>query len=127
MALSLLPTGIALLDGGVDGLLRQNDLNNGRTKIHKQYSTWYEAVGFVGGLAAALLGAHPDIADPFVYGSGALLASKGGQWALQESQSSTSTTTTSTTGGGAAYGVMRGGGARAIAYGGRRNATAGVL
>ena len=125
MALRLLPTGISLVNGGVDGLLRQNDLNNGRAEIHKQYSSYYEAVGFVGGLVAALMGAHPDLADPFLYSSGALLASKAGQWTVFKTEAAATQTATPTYGGGAAWAAM--GGARQIQYGGRRNATAGIL
>ena len=127
MALRLLPTGIAVINGSVDGLLRQNDLNNGRVEIHKQYSSYYEGVGFVGGLLAALLGAHPDLADPFLYSSGALLASKAGQWTVYKTEASATQTATPTYGGGAAYAAMRGHGAPAIQYGGRRNASAGIL
>jgi len=127
MALRLLPTGIAVVNGGVDGLLRQNDLNNARVEIHKQYSTYYEGAGFLGGLLAALFGAHPDLADPFLYSSASLLASKAGQWTVFKTEAAATQTATPTYGGGAAYAAMGRQGARQIQYGGRREATAGIL
>lgn len=132
MTLSLLPTGIGLLEGGVDGLIRQNDTNNGRVEIHKEYSTYYEAALFVGGAVMGMMDVHPDIFEPLVYGGGALLASKGGQWAMQQAAPATTTTTTSTSTSGGGPGqpfratpANRNG--NAINYGGDRTERVGIL
>ncbi|HUY55357.1 MAG TPA: hypothetical protein VMV23_09395 [Candidatus Nanopelagicaceae bacterium] len=134
MALSLLPTGISVLAGGVDGLLRQNDANNGRTMIHQQYSTYYEGGLLVLGGVMGMFDVHPDLFEPFLYGGGFGIASKGGQWAMEQASPKATTTTTTGTGtGAAATGGGRGpGGGSALGnpginYGAYRDEPAGVL
>ena len=114
--IGLLPEGLVVVEGALNGVLQQNDDNAGRTEFHKQYSTWYEAALFVGGLGLGLIGGHPDLFEPLLYGGTFGLVSKGGQWAVQ--QASKSSTTTST--GGGALRVINGGQAMAELGGGHR-------
>jgi hypothetical protein len=94
--LALVPTGIVLIEGGIDGLIQQNDLNNGRTAFHQQWSTYYEGGLFVLGGLLSLFNVHPDISEPMLFGGGFGISSKFGRWALQAAQGSSS----SSSGGG---------------------------
>ncbi len=119
MSLSLLPTGISVLAGGVDGLLRQNDANNGRIAIHTQYSTYYEGGLFVLGGVMGMFDVHPDLFEPFLYGGGFGISSKFGQWAMQQAGSGSTTGTTGTTGaagGGPGPAVIAGSGLNTRQY-----------
>lgn len=130
MALSLLPTGISLLAGGVDGLLRQNDANNGRTEIHKEYSTYYEGGIFAGGAVMGMFDVHPDLYEPLLYVGGGLLASKFGQWAMAQANSSSSSSSGSTTTSISTSTSSGGGpglGSTGIRYGQYRDEPAGIL
>jgi len=130
MALSLLPEGIGILEGGVDGLLRQMDFDAARFEIHKEYSTYYEAGLAVLGGVMGMMDVHPDIFEPLLYGGTALLASKGGQWAYHQANPSKGALTATSTsyptyGGGPGMSVL--GGAQVGSNGRLRNERVGIL
>jgi hypothetical protein len=116
--IGLLPEGLVVVEGALNGVLQQNDDNAGRTQIHMQYSTWYEAALLVGGLGLGIFGSHPDIFEPLLYGGTFGLTSKAGKWAVQQSSSGSGTGTTTTTTSAAALRVINGGGQAMAEVGG---------
>lgn len=87
----LLPVGVEVIAGGLDGVLRQNDSNNGRTAIQKQYATWYEAALTLAGAGLGMFRYHPDVWEPLLYGGLYGLASKTGQYVMAKQSGSTTT------------------------------------
>ncbi len=133
--IGLLPEGLTLVEGALNGVLQQNDANAGRTQVHLQWSTWYEAGLLVGGLGLGIIGSHPDLFEPLLYGGTFGLATKAGMWAVQQSSSNKTGTGTTTTAaplrvinGGQGMAEL-GGGFRApqIQYGVYKQEPAGVL
>lgn len=79
---------IGVAAGGVDGALEVNDIRHGRVSNARQYSTWFEAAMFGGGLVLNLMRFSPDVTDPLTLGGVALLGRRGGM-ALMQSQTTT--------------------------------------
>lgn len=69
--------------GGVDGALEVADLRAGRVTNTRQYSTWFEAAAFGGGLLLNLMRFSDDITDPLTFSGLALLSRRAGKAVMQ--------------------------------------------
>lgn len=78
MAVRIFPIMIGAAVGGVDGALYDADVKHARTTNTKQYSMWFEAAAFGGGLLMELMRFSPDITDPLTLGGVTLLARRAG-------------------------------------------------
>jgi hypothetical protein len=80
----LLPTALGVIEGGLDGVLRDADAKAGRASkgsLH-EYSTWYEAALFALSAGALLFTRmNEDLIDPGFYGSAFALGSRFGSYA----------------------------------------------
>ncbi|HUY55356.1 MAG TPA: hypothetical protein VMV23_09390 [Candidatus Nanopelagicaceae bacterium] len=80
MALELLPTGVSVIAGGMDGVLRAYDDSRGASLFPKQYSFYYEAALTIAGGALAFVGSESELTHPFLYGGTWRIGSRLGYW-----------------------------------------------
>lgn len=80
MAIRIFPLMLDAAVGGIDGILQEadNTATVPRTANLKQYSTWFEAAAFGGGLLMSLMRFSDTITDPLTMGGLALLSRRGG-------------------------------------------------
>lgn len=80
MAVRVFPLIIDVAVGGIDGFLQEADNTAAVPRVAntKQYSTWFEAAAFGGGLLMNLMRFSEDITDPLTFGGLALLSRRTG-------------------------------------------------
>lgn len=64
----IFPIVIGAAAGAVDGALQDSDIKHSRVSNTKQFSTWFEAAAFGGGLLLDLMRFSPDVTDPLIFG-----------------------------------------------------------
>ena len=80
----VMPLGVSIVVGGLDGVIRQGDLAAGKP-WWKENSTYFEGAALAVGLGLGLFGRfHADIVEPLMYSSAALLSGKVGAWGAQK-------------------------------------------
>lgn len=77
----LLPIGVGVVTGAVDGAIALADAKAGRNTNLKQWSTYAEAGGLVVSALAGMNRVHSDLWEPVFYGTLTLLSRRAGAWA----------------------------------------------